>query len=212
MFFGLFRRSKIEDWEIQLLKQVLKLLPSEYSRYIQQIDDGLITRVILEASDIPEYNSFCYRDDVFRKYEKGKAASFKINDVKVYDKKTSKFLSFEIYFGFDVINGYALHGSKKPKLDFNRIDVSNFKTVFLDQDTPDFIQIKKLLNMEELKLVNPSEVYSVEIDGKEYFHLLDLEDGDFIGMDDKKMVYKITHDPMGIHVIDKELSEILKGF
>ena len=45
---------------------------------------------------------------------------------------------------------------------------------------------------------------------KEYFHIKDLEDGDFIGIDERKVVYKITHDPMEVKALDKKIMDVLK--
>ena len=52
----------------------------------------------------------------------------------------------------------------------------------------------------------------VILEGKTYYHLMDLADGDgdFIGMDLKKRVYLITHDPFEIKLLDKPLREILE--
>lgn len=45
-----------------------------------------------------------------------------------------------------------------------------------------------------------------------YYHIYDLKDGDgdFIGIDEKKNVYKITHDPYEITLLEKTLIELLR--
>ena len=67
-----------------------------------------------------------------------------------------------------------------------------------------------MFSEEEKSLISPSEVYSIFIEDKEYFHIRDLEDGDFIGIDKDKVVYKITHDPMEVKRLEKELLEVLR--
>jgi uncharacterized pyridoxamine 5'-phosphate oxidase family protein len=69
--------------------------------------------------------------------------------------------------------------------------------------------LKKLLSPKELKLINPSDVYIVTLNNKEYFHLIDIEDGDFYGMDMGKNLYKITHNPYDLEKIDVNLSKLL---
>ncbi|WP_162842699.1 hypothetical protein [Mucilaginibacter pineti] len=49
------------------------------------------------------------------------------------------------------------------------------------------------------------------MDGKVYFHIKDLEDGDFIGIDSDKIIYKITHDPCEIIPLPESLKTVLNG-
>jgi hypothetical protein len=54
-------------------------------------------------------------------------------------------------------------------------------------------------------------VYEVILNGNVYFHIQDLEDGDFIGIDENKAFYKITHDPFEITKIDTSLKKIIES-
>lgn len=205
--FGLFKRTKIEDWEIQLLRSAILKLPITYSDMINQINDGLFRGVFVDASDIPGYVAFTFQSAVLKKYEREHARDFKLSNIKVYDNKSSNFLPYEIYISNGTINGYSLGGGKKHDIDVNKVDTSAFKKEFIGES--DYNRIANLLNEEEERLLNPSEVYSVFLNRKEYFHIKDLEDGDFIGIDDKKIVYKITHDPMEVVVLAKRITDVL---
>lgn len=205
--FGLFKRTKIEKWETDLLRNVVMKLPSEYSSLMNQITDGLFRGVLVDVSDIPGYIAFTFHSDVLKKYDRENERDFKLTNIKVYDNKSLGFVPYEIYVSSGTISGYSLGGSKKHNIDVNKVDVSGFKKEFIGES--DYNRIVNVLNEEEKKLLNPSEVYSVFVAAKEYFHIKDLEDGDFIGMDAKKVIYKITHDPMEVNRIDKTLKEIL---
>lgn len=205
--FGLFKRTKILDWEIRLMKNTLAKLPEEYSVLIDQVNDGLLRSVLVDASDIPGYVAFTFNSDVIGKYERKKERCFKLTNIKVYDSLSATFLLYEIYISSGVINGYSLGGSKKHNIDVSQINVSGFRKVF--DDTDDYDRIKHLLTEAEKALLNTSQIYAVKVLGKEYFHLLDLEDGDFIGIDDQKVVYRITHDPLGVSALDKKIADLL---
>jgi len=205
--FGLFKRTKIENWEIELLRNTIEKLPKVYSNLISQITDGLLRGVLVNVSDIPGYVAFTFNYDVLKKYDKEGDKDYKLTDIKVYDSKSRSLLPYEIYVSSGTISGYSLGGSKKRNIDLSKIDILSFKKELIGE--PDYNRIINLLDDKEKIVVSPSEVYSVFIDDKEYFHLKDLEDGDFIGMDAKKVIYKITHDPMEVNRIDKTLKEIL---
>jgi len=205
--FGLFKRTKIENWETDLLRKVIIKLPSGYSSLIDQINDGLFRGVLVDVSDIPGYVAFTFNVNMLKKYDKESERDFKLTNIKVYDNKSLGFIPYEVYVSSGTISGYSLGGSNKNNIDVNNIDVSGFKKEFIGES--DYNRIMHVLNEEEKKLLNPSEVYSIFVEDKEYFHLKDLEDGDFIGMDESKVVYKIAHDFMEAVVINKKLSEVL---
>ena len=74
----------------------------------------------------------------------------------------------------------------------------------------EFDDIKHVFNGEELAIIDKEDVYEVELNGTIYYHLQELEDGDFIGIDQNKKIYKITHDPFEITELKGALAEILK--
>jgi hypothetical protein len=207
--FRLFKRSKMEDWEVDLLRNVLIRLPSEYSTLLDQVNNGLFRGVLLDVSDIPGYVAFTFHSNILKIYNKDNERDFKLTNIKVFDNKLLSFVPYEVYVSSGTISGYSLVGSKKNSIDVSRVDVSCFKKVFID--TTDYFRIMHLLNEEERNLLNPSDVYSIVLSDKEFFHLKELEDGDFIGMDENKIIYKITHDPNEAVEINKKLSEVLKN-
>lgn len=205
--FGFFKRTKIEAWEIALLSGVIEKLPKEYASLTDQIKDGLLRGVLVGVSDIPEYVAFTFNSNVLKKYDKVNDRDYKITNIKVYDAKTSSFLPYEIYISSGTISGYSLGGGKSKKIDLNRIDVLGFKKQFIGEF--DYERILSVLNENEKSRINPSDVYPVFVGDKEYFHIKDLEDGDFIGIDIEKNVYKITHDPLRVSTLNKKIVDVL---
>ncbi|CAA0211152.1 conserved hypothetical protein [Tenacibaculum maritimum] len=207
--FGLFKRTRLQNWETELLEETIKKLPSEYLYLINPINEGLFRNVLLNASDIPGYVSFGFNYEIYKKYAREELESFKLSGIKVFDKKTSSFLSYEIYTSSGVINGYSLISGKKINLDLDKIDTTRFYKERIGGD--DYKRIEHILDEDERKILSPSEVYSVILDNNEYFHIKDLDDGNFIGIDIEKEVYKITHNPLEIKKISLPLKEVLKS-
>jgi len=206
--FGLLKRTKIEPWETQLLENVLRKLPDEYSNLINQISDGLFRGVLVDVSDIHGYVAFTFHSDKLKKYDKINEPDFNLTNILVYDSKISEYIPYEIYISRGTISGYSLGGNKKHNIDVNKVEVSDFKRVYIGKD--DYDRIASILNEDEKELLSPSEVYSVYVFNKEYFHIKDLEDGDFIGVDENKIVYKISHDPQEVMKLDLKIVDVLK--
>lgn len=204
--FGIFKRTKLKNSEIKLLENVIKKLPSPYSDLINQIKDGLLKGVLTNASDIPGYVAFTFNSSILKKYDRENERDFKLCNIEVYDRKFSSYLPYEIYVSSGTLSGYSWIGNNDFDIDFDKISTENFKMIY--SDISDYNKIEYLLSEVEKKLLNPSEVYSVFLNKKEYFHIKDLEDGDFIGIDINKNLYKITHDPMEIKILNETIEAI----
>lgn len=205
---SLFKRTKVEFWEIELMVNVLKKLPDEFHLCITHINEGLFRGVLIGLSDIPGYIGFTYNPEIYEKFQQPDGKNFRLEGITVFDIISNEYLYYTIYFSYGVINGYSITGAKKIKIDIQKIDVSNFKLKY--RENIDFDRLKNFLTSEELKLINPNDVYVVSLEDKEYFHLMDIEDGDFYGMDLNKNLYKITHDPYNIEKMDISLSDLME--
>lgn len=208
--FGFFKRTKIEKWEIDLLYNVLHSLPEESYRILEsQIEQHLHRGVLTGISNIPGYVGLTFNPEVYKKFYDKKGRNFKLSNIYVFDEIGEEFLTFDIYVSSGVINGYSIT-KNKYKIDIAKIDVSKFRKIYLDDI--DYNQISSILTPEEKDKINPSEVFSVEFNGNIYYHLKDIEDGDFIGIDINKKIYKLTHDPFEAVLIRKNLVDVLGDF
>lgn len=203
--FNFFKRTKILPWEIELLKNIIKKLPKEYDYLFRQIDQNLFNGVLIGLSEIPGYVGFSFNPQVHDNFYDKNGRNYKLTGIKVFNKKSNSFLDVNIYIVFGMINGYSIEG--KFDIDVNNIEINNFRKEMIDNS--DFEKIANIFNDAELKVINPSEIYEVELNGISYYHIKDLEDGNFIGIDEKKNIYKIIHDPFKIIPVSENLLQLL---
>jgi len=206
--FGFFKRTKIEIWETELLKSVFIKLSGNYVKYLTQIENGLLKGVLVDASDIPNYVGFTYNPSVYSKFYESRANNFKLSGIKVKDSMSGNFVEVSVYFSYGVINGYSIDARvAKFKLVPEEVNIDSVKRVSIGED--DFNEISKLLTSNEIALISKNDVYITSLRGKDYYHLKELEDGDFIGIDLDNNIYKITHDPFEITLIERGKLESL---
>ncbi|SEA99225.1 hypothetical protein SAMN05660909_04583 [Chitinophaga terrae (ex Kim and Jung 2007)] len=197
--FNLFKRSKVEEWEKQVLINIFCAMPPEFNYLKEQIQDGLLKRVSFGSTVRPNFVGFSYDGSVSKKYERKSDTGFVIKGVKVFDNLSQSYIDFEIIVYYGLVIGYSTPNNKNVKLDIHRIDTSKLRVQYNTNQL--YEKIKPLLRSDYLRKVSPDNVYEVELDGKMYYHLQDLEDGDFIGMDESGKYYEITHDPYEIKEI-----------
>ncbi|MGN8055124.1 hypothetical protein ACTJKN_02550 [Pedobacter sp. 22163] len=207
--FGLFKRKKIQSWEVELLENTLKALPQDFKVYVEQIKLGLLKAVSIGNPSIPGYIGFTRDAEIYNAINDAKGRDFEVYGILVYDCISNSYLEYSIFFSFGTVDGYAIKNQGKFKIDTTKIDVSHMRIKF--RDNIDFAKLKKILSPKELEFVNANDVYTVNLDNKEYFHLLDIADGDFYGIDLEKNLYRITHDPHRIEKVDIGVIDIFEG-
>jgi len=201
--FNLFKRSKIEDWEMSFLVATCKLLGADYEKYIEQLCSSWIEGVSLGMTDTPNYVHLRYKAGFYEQFEKLTEKGFRITNIKVADIKSGHGLEVTIHFAYGILLGYSI----KEKLDeykfsLETIDVSSARIVY--QKNENFLRVSPFLSDAEKQCINESDVYATLIDGKEYYHLKELEDGDFVGIDSNNNLYLLTHAPFSIMELDRD--------
>ncbi len=210
--FNFFKKNKkstqLNNWEKDLLLQILSNLGKLYNQYVEQIKDGIIEGVRFNDK-IPEYTSFRLNVKLLNKYEKKYQTPYVLSNIFVLNKNTGAFETLNIHLGFGLILGYEVKNKSTFNPDISKININDMK--ILNDTNEEFDEIKRLFNNDELRYINISDIYCVELQNKKYYHIKDLEDGDFIGIDQNKHVYKITHDPFLINELKMDLIDVLKS-
>jgi hypothetical protein len=205
--FNFFKRSKVEQWEKTLLQNILSELPPEFIRLRSQVEEGVLRAVSFNTKVIPNYTGFRYNPEIAARYRDERKASYTIKKLKVYDNLSQTYINFEIVVVSEIVAGYATPDHKKVKLSIDKFDTSDYFIKKFGQQ--DFDEISSLLSKETLAIIQPGDVYQVELDNKIYYHIKDLDDGDFIAIDNKGNVFELSHDPYEIKRVYTPLADYL---
>lgn len=208
IMFGLFKSKKwVKQVETELLSKVFQMLPGDYEHYSEQIDAGMVTRGKREGIRFPDSVRFYYDTPLLNQYERKSERCFLLRGIEVFDKSTNSWVEFIVECGYGIVMGYATPASAEFAPDRSKIRLNGFRKQYLDEDQVE--TMKEFLDASEIEVINPSEFYEVELEGKTYFHIAELDDGDFVGIDRDKNVYKITHDPFEISRLPGSIQQVL---
>ena len=197
------KRAEEKATTYKILSAVCAVLPEEFNYLSRQLEDGVIVVVDEQFFYKAGWRGFFYNPSISGKYENRKCKEFEIGNVTISDFNGEKHpISITVDYG--LFAGFLLDVEDLTSVDTSTIDVAGFQIT--SKENP----LEKFFTKAELKYLNPSDLYEVELDDKIYYHLFDLEDGDFIGMDAEKNVYEITHDPYEIVLIKDKLLPFLK--
>ena len=209
--FSFFKRkppARLNE-HIALAKRICQLLPNQFRTLFDQIEEGIIVGVRTHDKSWANFKRFSLDVDLLNKYEEKAGRSFLVKSISVYDTKLNSFLEVRLVVAYGILLGYSSPLVSDVHADVEKVNVESFHIEYFGEE--DFNKLKASFSSAELKLINPADVYEIEIDGKVYYHIKDLEDGDFIGIDADKNVFKIIHDPFEIIRLNESLLEALQA-
>lgn len=206
---NLFRRTKIEQWEIDVIINTFEKLGSKYSIYQNQVANGLLKSVRLGEDDSINLVAFTFNRGLSNEYINEKEGYQILRGIQVFDLLSKKSIEMEVHMANGLVFGYATPFNKKVKLDPMKIDVT--RTHVSHSINPDFEEIRTYLTDEEIAAVNTVDFEKIIIANVVVYRIKNLDNGDFIAIDSKKHVYKVTHDPYELTKLADNLGIFLKN-
>ncbi len=203
--FGLFKKTswKIEGKALNFFRQIFIQLSVDFQFLTTGLDKGLYRSFSVNHAMKGNFYSIGFDPSQSDKsMTKGK--QFELENIIINQDEQEYKLNITIYDGLWI--GFEI---EKNIFDFNsfQVDLSLFKKSKskFAVDT----KIEKLLNgltCEQLDLINLGEF---EVDGKLYHQIKDLEDGNYIAIDNNGKVFGLIHDPYKIELINKSVRQFV---
>ena len=201
--FSIFRKKyrKLESWEKTTLQHVFNLLGNRYVHYIEQLD--FVDEVGINRSDISNLINCIYPVSFYKEFENELIENFKVEGLIIEDLYKRRDVEVILYFSDNIFLGYSTN-LPVGSIQFNceKIDISKTRKKFWGDEGSSIV--KRFLTNNELKSINIGDIYISNINGKDYYHLKELEDGDFLGFDQTGNFFILTRDPFEIRKIDRK--------
>ena len=203
--FGLFKKTrwKIEGKALEFFRQVFTQLLAEFQFLSDGLDKGLYKCFRVNYALEGHFYSIGFGPSLSDKSMiKGK--HFELENIIIKQNEQIYHLNITIddglWIGFEI---------QKNILDFNnfQIDLSALKKTKSKFFTDN--KIEKLVNgltCEQLDLTNLDDF---EVDGNLYYQIKDLENGNYIAIDNKGKVFGLIHDPYSIELINKSVKQFV---
>ncbi len=202
---GLFKKTswKIDGKAFDFFRQVFMQLPSDFQFLLDGLDKGLYRKFSVNHAKKGHFYSIGFDPSQSAKsMTKGK--QFELENIFIKQNGQTYPLNITIHEGLWI--GFEI---EKNILDFKnfQIDLSSFK-----KSKSKFAVDKKIekliigLTCEQLDLTNLEEF---DVNGKTYYPIKDLEDGNYIAIDSKGQVFGLIHDPNKIELINKSVKKFV---
>lgn len=203
--FGLFKKTswKIDGKAFDFFRQVFMQLPSDFQFLLDGLDKGLYRRFSINHAMKGHFYSIGF-DPKQSDKSMTKGKQFELENIIIKLDGQAYQLNITIHDGLWI--GFEI---EKNILDFNnfQIDLSSFKKSKskFAADT----KIKKFVNGLTCNKLDLTELGEFDIDGKTYYQIKDLEDGNYIAIDNNGKVFGLMHDPYKIELINKSVRQFV---
>ncbi|WP_298236721.1 hypothetical protein [uncultured Algibacter sp.] len=189
------KREHIKEFEANLIKllgedipnlerasQILNIYSYGFSKEPQAI-------IIVRSSS----------EDNYPEIKKNHNNSFKLTGISVWNCKTKHYQPIKLKYQNDVLTQIEIENPEyfHKTFDLNQIQKSAIKLEHLKMENPDqkiAEKALKTLTKEQLKLLELDYAFEIELDEKLFYTILDMEDGNYVAVDQKGKIYRLNHD------------------
>jgi len=188
-------------WGRTLCLKALEKMSDEYSIYREELNAGIVKRVVPGLGSIPYYYGFVYDTSVSKMFERCSDQNFVLKGFMLSNKSGAD-ASLSVYFARGLISGFSI----KEKIDLTdmQVNIGKVRKCLICEHLPK--ELRSIHNKHPQ--INKSDIYMVEFGGRSIYHLLDIGDGDFIGYEMENGFVKVCHDPVSIYTVS-DLDEYL---
>lgn len=213
--FGIFNKSKkiskaLSESESLFIKVIVQALESKYPLFKQEFDIGTFAWVA--PNKIGGERSFVFgiNSDAWNKLCDTTCKNYLIKNIQFHNS-ANKSVIVDLYTTEGLIVGFEA-SDDIVNIDLSSINISNiWEKYFLDSDSSEIKSILGNLNKLQLRQLNMiANTFKIEVDGKCYYPIHDIGDGNYFAVDNKGFVFKITHDPFFAQFICETVLEFLQ--
>jgi len=203
--FGLFKRTswKIEGKALDFFDKLFTSLPGEYHFLADGLSKGLYKRFsVNHATKEHHYKIGFDPSQSDKSMIKGK--KFELENIIVKAGGQDNILNITVYEGLWI--GFEFQKNildlKDYEIDLSRLNKG--KSKFSANE-----KIEKFVSNLVSEYLDLTTLSEFEIEGKLYYQIKDLEDGNYLAIDNNGKVFGLIHDPYKIELINKSIRQLV---
>jgi hypothetical protein len=124
---------------------------------------------------------------------------FHLYGIAVPEKKTGELKPLKLTYSYDSLAFIEIENPEKfhRKYDLTNVRIGEVELEQMPMENPDreiAEKALKSLTREQKELLELEDAFEIEIEGKVYYTILDMEDGNYIAVDISGKIFRLNHD------------------
>jgi hypothetical protein len=141
-----------------------------------------------------------------------------LNGIEIKKKDSGEFVEIPIEVTWDLVSKINID---RPSDFWDHYEIESIRTnkllrTDLQTSNADEEKLKKILrtvDSDQIKKLEIEDTFEIELEGKKFYTILNMEDGNYIAVNNKGQVYRLNHDSNNqVQLIDKSVDNFLKEF
>ncbi|WP_336691138.1 MULTISPECIES: hypothetical protein [unclassified Chryseobacterium] len=202
--FGIFKNPKkvneFTDKEITFFKEVIKLLPIRYHYIINQLNKNFLISFKPNDLSFKDWYSVQLNAKLEKEYSKPSLGYFQLQNILIFNKRTKIKEKLTLSFLEGMFIGFYIQDARFDNYILSEYDISGLKEKHFknDGDKNDLLKIIGDINKEHLLQFDLENTFKIEIPEGNFYTIKDLEDGNYLALNEKGEVYELKHDPYSV--------------
>ncbi|SMC71527.1 hypothetical protein SAMN05660703_2359 [Cellulophaga tyrosinoxydans] len=140
-----------------------------------------------------------YSEKDFAEINQNVKSSFVLNGISVWNKESKSFEEISLSYLNNTISWFAVQNPERfhKTFDLSQLKKGQIKLEQKEIKNSNKEKVQKLLkslSKEQLGLLELEHTFEMELDEKLLYPILNMEDGNYIAVDNKGKIYRLNHD------------------
>ncbi len=193
------KRNRIKEEDYRFLRAVVTALPSKYSFLVGQVsEEFILNKKVNKLGDKGTYSLILNAELESKFSNKSLPYFFILKDIYIWNEVQNAFDQIELHVLEGMLAGFKIY-AKYSQLDLTRIDTTQVKEkLFKDEDKEYLVNLIGHVSQDILAQLDIKSTFKIEIEEGDFYVIKDLQDGNYLSMDENGAVYGMIHDPYEI--------------
>lgn len=212
--FSFFKKkpdvNQLDNVEVTFLETIVNNLLAKYPLFKQEFELKTFVGIGKNPGGSPGSFTYFINKDSWKKLCDTTLDNYDLKNIKFRSYAGDK-ANVDLYTSEGLIVGYKTNIPTKD-IDIRTIDVNDiWEKHFLNNDFSEVEGFFGSLTKEQLRTLNiVKNTFRMNVNHKSYYPIHDLKDGDYLVIDEKGSVFKVTHDPFEVKKVFDTISELFE--
>jgi len=216
--FNFFRKEKrdlskvlgLTNTDRMFLEKICKALQSGYPNLIHQLEPGfMITKNPTPAARNGAF-TFGMDEDLYKRYGNKDKGYFTIRNIWCRILNSEKKVEVEVRLSEDILIGYYC-SIDIEELALESLDVSNlYEKHFVNKELNVIRDNFNKFSGNEIRSLDIENTFRIDLEGGPYYTIKNLEDGNYLAVNEKEEVFGLIHDPFEVEMIYPSLAIFIR--
>lgn len=189
------RKKHIEQFEFK----IIELLESELPQLKKVMNLSKVYGINFMHNPDRIYVTRGYKQKDFEIINRHHKTNFNLTGISVFNTKEKLYQPIKLYYQSDGLTQIEVENPKyfHRTFDLNKIQKNSIELEHLKLENPDRKNAEKALKSltkEQMELLELDNTFEIEFNEKLFYTILDMEDGNYVAVDNKGKIYRLNHD------------------